>query len=133
MQRAPPQNKFRVITEESIGLLVNTFYERVRGDDLLGAVFERILHDKWPTHLPRMVDFWSSILLGSGRFQGNVFGKHMALEGIETAHFVRWLALFKSTVMALFEGDEATRILEVADRIAGSLQLGFFGIRDVRM
>lgn len=121
------------ITEESIRVLVDTFYDGVRRDDVLAPVFEQALHGDWAGHLPRMYDFWSTVLLGSSRFQGNVFGKHMALAGIGREHFVRWLSLFKSTVTQVFAGQAAAEILLVADRIAGSLQLGYFGERQVAM
>lgn len=125
--------KFQAITEESIRVLVDTFYDGVRKDDVLGPVFENKLHGKWSAHLPRMYDFWSTILLSTGKFQGNVYGKHMALTGIEKEHFVRWLSLFKNTVTNIYDGEAAIEILETADRIAGSLQLGFFGERPVRL
>jgi len=121
------------ITEESIRLLVDTFYEGVRRDEVLGPVFDKALHGDWAGHLPRMVDFWSTVLLGTSRFQGNVYGKHMVLQGIEREHFVRWLSLFKETVTRLFAEQPASEILLVADRIAGSLQLGYFGERRVAM
>lgn len=119
----------KTITEESIRRMVYTFYDGVRKDEVLAPVFEQALHGQWDTHLPRMVDFWSTVLLGSGRFQGNVFGKHMALAGITREHFVRWLALFNATVMQLHDEDTAKSIMEIAGRIAESLQLGFFGER----
>jgi hemoglobin len=125
--------QFQTITEESIRVLVDTFYDGVRKDEILGPVFEEKLEGKWSTHMPRMVDFWSTILLGSGRFQGNVYGKHMALAGIEKEHFVHWLSLFKKVVTDLYDDETASGILETADRIAGSLQLGFFGERSVRL
>ncbi|MDO8654023.1 MAG: group III truncated hemoglobin [Undibacterium sp.] len=121
------------ITEASIMRLVHTFYDKVRTDELLGPVFGRLLDGKWESHLPRMVDFWSSILLRTGSFQGNVYGKHMALEGITAQHFVHWLRLFKATVNAQYTDAAAAEILLVADRIAGSLQLGFFGERPVSL
>lgn len=121
------------ITEESIRLLVESFYDGVRRDEVLGPVFDKALHGDWDGHLPRMVDFWSTVLLGTSRFQGNVYGKHMALTGIEREHFVRWLALFKQTVILLFADSAAEEILLIADRISGSLQLGFFGERQVAM
>jgi hemoglobin len=117
------------ITEESIRRMVDTFYDGVRRDEVLGPVFDRALDGGWDAHLPRMYDFWSTILLGTGRFQGNVFGKHMALAGITKEHFVRWLALFKDTVTRLYDEKSAASIIEIAERIAGSLQLGFFGKR----
>lgn len=115
------------ITEESIHTLVHTFYDGVRQDAILGPVFDQVLQGNWSSHLPRMVDFWSTILLGSSKFQGNVYGKHMALSGITNEHFVHWLTLFKQTVNALYAPEQAAIIEEIADRIAGSLQLGFFG------
>ncbi|GAB3554296.1 hypothetical protein GCM10027343_42130 [Noviherbaspirillum agri] len=121
------------ITEDAIRLLVDTFYDGVRRDEVLGPVFDQALHGDWAGHLPRMVDFWTTVLLGTSRFQGNVYGKHMALSGIEPEHFVRWLSLFKQTVTRLFAEPAAAEILLVADRISGSLQLGYFGERQVAM
>ncbi len=123
--------KFDTITEDSIRQMVYGFYDDVRTDAVLGPVFEQVLHDKWDEHMPRMVNFWATILLGVPRFSGNVFGKHMALSGIAPEHFTRWLSLFKKTVMRLYEEDTAAEILEIADSIAGSLQLGYFGERPV--
>ncbi len=123
--------KFEAVTEESIRRLVDTFYEGVRKDEVLGPVFEAALHGAWDSHMPRMYAFWSTVLLGSSRFHGNVFGKHMALSGIDETHFVRWLTLFRHTVTGLFEDAPAKEILLIADRIAGSLQLGYFGKRTV--
>ncbi|CAN5725373.1 hypothetical protein BH11PSE12_BH11PSE12_17520 [soil metagenome] len=125
--------KTEQITAASIESLVHVFYDKVRADALLGPVFARMLEGQWDKHLPRMVDFWSSILLRTGSFQGNVYGKHMALEGIGEQHFVHWLTLFKQTVETLYGDAAATEILTVADRIAASLQLGFFGERAVNL
>ncbi len=117
------------ITEQSIRLMVDTFYEGVRSDEILGPVFEKTLHGAWDAHMPRMYAFWSTVLLGTSSFQGNVYGKHMALSGIEKEHFARWLELFEETVTQLYDAETAGEIMQVADRIAGSLQLGFFGER----
>jgi truncated hemoglobin YjbI len=119
------------ITESSIIQLVDTFYARVRDDAVLSPVFEAKLADRWHEHMPRMYAFWTKVLLGTGEFNGNVFGKHMALSGIETGHFVRWLTLFRLTAVDVFGVDGAGEALTVAQRIASSLQLGFFG--DIRV
>ena len=115
------------VTESSIIRLVDTFYARVREDAVLSPVFEGKLAGRWQEHMPRMYAFWTKVLLDTGEFQGNVFGKHMALGGIEKEHFVRWLTLFKLTAIEVFGADEAAPALQVAERIAASLQLGFFG------
>jgi truncated hemoglobin YjbI len=119
------------ITEASIVQLVDTFYARVRDDAVLSPVFEAKLAGRWHEHMPRMYAFWTKVLLGTGDFQGNVFGKHMALSGIETEHFVRWLTLVRLTTIDVYGIDGATDALGVAQRIASSLQLGFFG--DIRV
>ena len=119
------------ITPSSIVQLVDTFYARVRDDAVLSPVFESRLAGRWHEHMPRMYAFWTKVLLGTGEFQGNVFGKHMALNGIDSEHFVHWLTLFKLTAIEVFGADDATAAIEVAERIAASLQLGFFG--DIRV
>jgi hemoglobin len=115
------------ITPSTIVQLVDTFYGRVREDAVLGPVFEAKLAGHWHEHMPRMVAFWTKVLLDTGEFQGNVYGKHMALSGIEREHFVRWLTLFKMTAIEVFGVDGAGEAILVANRIASSLQLGFFG------
>lgn len=117
------------ITGEAVAQLVDTFYARIRADAVLGPVFERQLAGRWDQHLPRMVAFWTKVLIGSGDFQGNVYGKHMALSGIEEEHFTRWLALFRMTALEVLDARGAQEALVVAERIATSLQLGFFGQR----
>lgn len=115
------------ITESSIRSMVDTFYARVREDAVLSGIFESRLAGRWDEHMPRMYAFWTKILLGSGDFQSNVFGKHMALSGIEKEHFIRWLTLFRLTAIEIFGIDDAKVPIQVAERIAGSFQLGYFG------
>jgi len=117
------------ISESSIRTMVDAFYARVREDAVLAPVFEKMLAGKWETHMPRMYAFWTKVLLGTGEFQGNVFSKHMALEGIGKEHFIHWLGLFRETAVEIFGADEAPVAIEVAERIAGSLQLGYFGVQ----
>lgn len=123
--------RYEVITDESIRRMVEKFYGRVRQDSVLGPVFEEVLHDKWDDHIARIAEFWSTIILRTGSFQGNVFGKHMALDKIREEHFVHWLSLFRETISETYCDDAAKRFLNTADRIAGSLQLGFFNERTV--
>lgn len=93
-------------TEADIKLLVDTFYQKVNEDELLHPVFNGFAHVEWSLHLPIMYDFWSSILLGSSRYHGRPFPKHMPLP-IDATHFQRWLELFEATVHELFAGPKA--------------------------
>ena len=114
------------INTESITQLVEEFYTAIRQDAILGPVFENLIQDNWAQHLDRMVAFWSTVMLGNKNFQGNVYGKHMALTGIEPEHFARWLYHFEQTTERLFQVEQATQFNLVAHRIGNSLQLGFF-------
>jgi hemoglobin len=111
----------------SIATLVREFYDGVRADPELAPVFNAAIGDHWTPHLDRMVDFWTTVMLGSRNFQGNVFGKHMLLNGVTPDHFRRWLALFETTTARLFAPIDAAEFQTVARRIAASLQYDFFG------
>lgn len=115
------------LNRDAIATLVNDFYADIRRDAVLQSVFDGAIGAHWEAHLERMVDFWCSVMLASGEFKGNVFGKHMQLEGIEIEHFRRWLALFEAHARRLFEPAVADGFMAAARRIAASLQYGFFG------
>ena len=81
------------ITEAGIREMVETFYARVRDDGLLAPIFQARLSGSWPAHMDRMVDFWSSVLLASGRYRGDPRARHRAIEEMRPEHFDRWLEL----------------------------------------
>jgi hemoglobin len=119
--------KHETITRENVRQMVDRFYGAVRQDEILSPVFTQALGHDWTEHLEKLAEFWSTILLGTRSFQGNVYGTHMALEGIEPEHFKRWLGLFEQTVSQLFEPQPAEQLRTMARRVASSLQMGFFG------
>jgi hemoglobin len=119
--------QYHELNAASITSLVHEFYADVRADPELLTVFSQAIGDDWEPHLARMVDFWSTVMMGSKQFQGNVFSKHMQLGGVEPRHFRRWLDLFERTADRLFEPALAEEFHTVARRIAASLQYGFFG------
>ncbi len=77
--------------------LVHGFYYRVRNDPLLGPIFADHISD-WGPHLEKMVDFWSSVALMTGRYHGAPMPKHLPLP-VEREHFDRWLELFCQTAI----------------------------------
>lgn len=116
-------------TEEEISTLVNDFYARVREDELLGPIFDAHVSD-WGHHLGKMSDFWSSVLLRTGRFMGTPMPKHIALPGLTAELFQRWLALFEQTVAEQPNQAMAQLALKAAGRIAQSLWMGYQMSRD---
>jgi hemoglobin len=117
------------IDETLIGQLVDHFYTRIQRDDLLGPIFAQHVAN-WSHHLPRMKDFWASIMIEPGRFNGRPMQKHIALGILTKAHFERWLALWDATV-AQDVGDQAAaeRFRTSAHRIADSLLTGVLAER----
>ncbi|BDA83161.1 hypothetical protein Sa4125_07030 [Aureimonas sp. SA4125] len=112
------------LSETDLRRLVGAFYEDVRADPLLGPIF-KIRVDDWDAHSDRVADFWSSIMLGSGRYKGNPFGAHLPFrERLSAEHFERWLALWSATARRLFEPATADLLAAKARRIADSLQAG---------
>ncbi len=101
--------------------LVNAFYEKVRGDDLLGFIFEDIAAVDWETHLPRMVDFWETILFGSGAYRGNPLRPHLEVSTrtpVGRPQFDRWQAPFFATVDTHFSGERAEHVKSAAADMA---------------
>lgn len=112
----------REIDEALIERVVHTFYARVRVDAWLGPVFEARVED-WDRHLARMCAFWSSVVLGTGRYEGQPMRLHLPLP-VDGRHFDRWLGLFEATTREVCSPEEAEVFLERARRIASSLELG---------
>lgn len=101
--------------------LVHRFYEKVRADALLGPIFAARIQ-AWEPHLERMVAFWSSVALMTGRYHGAPVPAHKDLP-IEWAHFERWLGLFRETARQVCTPEGATHVIERAERIARSLNM----------
>lgn len=113
------------ITDATITALVHTFYSRVPDDARLGPVFAaRIAPDAWPAHLARMVDFWSTILLGSGRYRGNPLQQHRQIDHLDRDHFRHWLQLFEQVVRELFAPAPAELLIDRSQRMGQTLQAG---------
>jgi len=112
------------VTEPMIVEVVHAFYGRVRRDPTLGPVFARVIGDDWDAHLSKMCDFWSSVLLMSGRFHGTPMVAHIRLEDVGPQHFAHWLRIFRDTVTEICPADAAALFVAKSKMIARSLQFG---------
>lgn len=110
------------LTEENIAKLVATFYGRAREDDLIGPIFNTAVKD-WDHHIAQISDFWSSMLLKTGRYNGRPMRPHLMLP-LKGEHFDRWLKLFERTAREIFDGDVAEAFIIRARRIADSFEMG---------
>ncbi|MFM2362997.1 MAG: hypothetical protein RLZZ316_1899 [Bacteroidota bacterium] len=112
-------------TAADIQLLVDSFYKQVLPDPLIGYIFADIAQLSWEKHIPIMYQFWGSILLGKGTYEGNPMSPHIALDKkvkLEPAHFKRWLQLWEATVQEHFNGPVATDAIKRAKNIAALMQ-----------
>ena len=118
------------IGEDALRTLVRTFYAKVREDELLGPIFNGAIAD-WPHHLEKLQAFWSSVMLGSGRYKGQPMPAHVRhMDEITPATFQRWLGIWRQTTAELLEPAAAALMQEKAARIAESLSLGIEFQRD---
>jgi hemoglobin len=118
------------LSDDAIRHLVDVFYAKIRADAELGPIFERSIPGDWAPHLATMHDFWSSVMLTSGRYKGNPVAVHFRVDGIEPQLFARWLALFDETCRELFADEIAEVFRAKAERIAESLELALFNRPD---
>ena len=106
--------------------LIPRFYARVRDDKLIGPVFDAAIGD-WDHHLEKLVDFWSSVMLTSGRYKGNPVAAHLKhLATITPPMFDRWLALWTQVTTETLPPGDAAALQDKAARIAESLKLALY-------
>ncbi len=112
-----------ISNREDIELLVDTFYEKVKRDDIIGHIFNTVIGQDWSHHLPVMYQFWEMVLLGKEGYAGNPVRKHVEVDRksrLEEEHYDRWLLLWNATVDGLFAGAKAE---EAKKRAAIMMQL----------
>ncbi|MCW5714491.1 MAG: group III truncated hemoglobin [Bauldia sp.] len=111
------------IDQALVDRMVDRFYAMVRTHSVLGPIFLREIED-WPRHLDRMKDFWSSIMLMTGRYKGTPLQAHKRLD-IDLSHFEHWLALWRETAETECPSPETAQLfVERAERIATSIHYG---------
>ena len=97
-----------------IDQLLVGFYERLLGHDLMTPIFKEI---DLGAHLPRIADFWESILFQRPTYSGSAFTAHEELV-LTLEHFDIWLAEFESTLDSMFRGVLADQAKTRANAVA---------------
>ena len=112
-------------SREAIELLVNSFYTKVKQDELLSPIFNNVEFFSWDTHIPVMVDFWETLLLDTATYKGNTMQKHITLHRrtpLTPELFERWKLLFYSTLDELFEGENVVKAHKRVEAMSGLMQ-----------
>jgi hemoglobin len=110
------------ISEEEISDLVDRFYAKVQLDPEIGPIFNEKVED-WPTHLALLKNFWSTVILTTGRYKGDPMMTHLQLP-LEPNHFNRWLELFAETANEVMAPDHAAVTIAKSERIAENFKAG---------
>ena len=118
---------------EDIHLLVSSFYEKVKKNELLGPFFIEKISD-WDKHIDHLTDFWESSLFLKTRFDGDPLQKHIEVDAendnsIGPEHFGIWLNLWFQSIDELFTGDYAENAKRRARKMGTFLYLKIFEAR----
>ena len=121
---------------ENIALLIHTFYGRIRKDEMLGPIFNRIIQ-QWPEHLEKLTDFWETNLLFTRNYKGNPLKAHSDADEkvnntITMEHFGKWLQIWFSTIDELFEGRNAEVAKQRARKMSTMMFLKIFENRALK-
>ena len=114
------------LNEALLRRFLDHFYERVRRDETIGPLFERVIGPDWGPHLDKIQDFWSSVMLKTGRYTGNPLAVHRRVEGLEPQFFDHWLALFETSAREVLTAELAGAFVSKANLMADSLRLGLY-------
>lgn len=101
-----------------IKFFVDAFYNKLRKDDMIGPIFNKIIQDKWFDYLDEMHHYWFNILSDDSFIYGNPF--FFANHGFpqEKEYYERWIELFYETLDENFEGEFVDEVKWKAAKIA---------------
>ena len=116
------EKKKDILELDDVKNLVDTFYGKVRRDELIGPIFNERIQDRWPEHLEKMYKFWQTVLIGPHTYYGSPFPPHARLP-VEKKHFDTWMLLFTETIEELFEGKIADEAKWRAGKMAEMFQI----------
>jgi len=115
--------KTEINGRQDIEFLINSFYEKIKTDSMLGPFFA---HVNWSKHLPVMYLFWENALFYTGGYAGNPLKTHQLFHSkhpLNQEHFKRWEEIFTNTVDEYFEGEKAELIKQRAISISTVMQV----------
>lgn len=110
---------------DQVEQMVQSFYEKVYKDELLGPIFRVVAGVRMEDHLPKMYVFWKHVILDVGKYEGNAYAVHHKLnrkQNLEKHHFQHWLKLFRENLDEHFEGPNVEKAMRAARGIGGSFQ-----------
>jgi len=123
----PFQNRAKEsgLTVQLVRKVVVLFYDQIRRDSVLGAIFEDAIGSHWDEHIERIIQFWlTATRLGRGYDGKNFMPAHLKHGSIHTEHIPRWLGLFRKTAVDQCSPEGASVLIDIAERMAETLEIG---------
>lgn len=115
-----------ISTRQDIEKVVYHFYDQVMQDPGLGPIFLEVMKVDWNKHLPIMVDFWETILLGRQAYIRDTMGAHFNVNRkvpLRDEHFNRWIELFEASLDGHFSGEVTENAKRRARTIAEVMRI----------
>jgi hemoglobin len=121
----PPERDSADLTGRAdVEALLRRFYGRVLVDDVLAEPFAEVRAYGLDSHIPKMCDFWETVLFRAGLYRGSALQAHRHVHErvpLSGRHFVRWLTTWKNTVDEMYRGPVAEHAKTQAGRIAWAM------------
>lgn len=111
-------------TRTAIHDVVVAFYREVVFDDVLDPVFSEVAQVDWAAHIPKLIDYWCRVLLGTRGYTGAVLAAHRdvhRLDPLRVEHFDRWYRLWVECIDGRCAGPVAEQAKRHAARIGATL------------
>ncbi len=112
-------------TREDILLIMKEFYDKLLADESIAYIFTEVAKINLEDHFPVLVDFWDSILFGSGTYRNNAMQVHIDLakkSPLTQQHFKTWLTYLINSIEENFGGIKAHMMKARAQNIAGLME-----------
>ncbi len=127
-----PRSSRDLATRTDVHDLVVDFYREVVFDELLAPLFDEVAEVDWSMHMPKLVDYWCSILLGTNDRIGPVMAAHRRLHAespICVEHCDRWYEIWTRALDARWAGPVADHARSHAASIMAGMAKHLFGIQ----
>jgi hemoglobin len=123
-----------ITRREDVYLLVSSFYEKVRNNEVLGPFFNGKVKD-WDEHLEHLTTFWESSLFLKTKYHGNPLEVHVKVDResghkISELHFGTWIYLWIETINEHFDGEYAENAKRRARKMGTFLYLKIYESRN---
>lgn len=118
------QTRRALENKADVSILVRSFYDKIREDEMLGPIFKEAIHD-WEPHLEKLTDFWEGNLFFfvKTKYNGDPKTAHNELDeklhnSLTMNHFGHWINIWLETIDEHFEGETADRAKMIARKMA---------------